>query len=258
MKLFVRKQIIILRLFLVLLLGNQFVSGFTKPHGSALLGRAIYLKPKSSLHSFGVPSFQVNTGMGLTMSTTIATSAKPKLVEPFGRGLWKDIKGKLPHYKSDFTDGFNIKSLASIFFLFFACLSPAVAFGGLLGIATNGNMGTVEAVGATAIGGVLYALFSAQPLTIIGTTGPLLAFLKVLYDSCIANNLPFLVNLSILSNRLIEVILFTFIYIHFYLFSQYMPGLGCGHRFSCIYPHFFQLPMLLNTSLGLLTTYFPA
>lgn len=114
------------------------------------------------------------------------------LVEPFGKGLKRDIKQKLPFLKSDITDGFNIKSLSSTFFLFFACLAPAVAFGGLLSIATGGSMGTVEAVGATALGGILYSTFSAQPLTIIGTTGPLLAFLKVLFDACKSNNLPFL------------------------------------------------------------------
>jgi len=53
-------------------------------------------------------------------------------------------------------------------------------------------MGTMEAVGATALGGVLYALFAGQPITIIGTTGPLLAFLKVLYDACAAYQIPFL------------------------------------------------------------------
>jgi len=35
--------------------------------------------------------------------------------------------------------------LSSVFFLFFACLAPAVAFGGMLGIATSGAMGTIEA-----------------------------------------------------------------------------------------------------------------
>jgi len=63
---------------------------------------------------------------------------------------------------------------------------------GLLALATGGMMGTVEAVGATAIGGVLYAMFSGQPLTIIGTTGPLLAFLKVLYEACKSRGIPFL------------------------------------------------------------------
>lgn len=34
-------------------------------------------------------------------------------------------------YKSDWTDGFNRKSLPAIMFLYFACLLPAVAFGGI-------------------------------------------------------------------------------------------------------------------------------
>jgi HCO3- transporter family len=118
-------------------------------------------------------------------SLRMTVPASLPLVEPFGKGLQEDIKRKSPHYKSDFTDGLTVKSLSSIVFLFFACLAPAIAFGGLLGFATYGQMGTIETVGATAIGGVIYALLSAQPLTIIGTTGPLLAFLKVLYDACV-------------------------------------------------------------------------
>lgn len=119
-----------------------------------------------------------------------ATSVK--IVEPFGKGLSEDIKRKSPYLWSDFKDGLRIKSLSSTFFLFFACLSPAVAFGGLLSVSTGGLMGTVEAVGATAVGGILYALFSGQPITIIGTTGPLLAFLKVLYSACASRGIPFL------------------------------------------------------------------
>ena len=53
-------------------------------------------------------------------------------------------------------------------------------------------MGTMETIGATAIGGILYSLFAGQPLTIIGTTGPLLAFIKVLYVTCKSKGIPFL------------------------------------------------------------------
>jgi hypothetical protein len=53
-------------------------------------------------------------------------------------------------------------------FLFFACLAPAVGFGGLFAVATNNAIGTVEMVSSTAICGMLYAMTSAQPLTIIG------------------------------------------------------------------------------------------
>ena len=123
-------------------------------------------------------------------------SASVKVVEPFGKGLMEDIRRKAPYVKSDVTDALTpagaIKVLSTTFFLFFACLAPAVAFGGLLATATGGSMGTMEAVMATALSGVLYALFSGQPLTIIGTTGPLLAFLKVLHTTCASRGIPFL------------------------------------------------------------------
>jgi HCO3- transporter family len=67
-----------------------------------------------------------------------STGTPIRVIEPIGKGLLEDINRKLPHYKSDFTDGFNIKSVSSTLFLFFACLAPAVAFGGLLGVATGG------------------------------------------------------------------------------------------------------------------------
>lgn len=138
------------------------------------------------LRKFSIP----NTNSYVRTQRNMAEHVQ--VVEPFSVGLKKDIQRKLPFFVSDFKDGLTIKSLSSIFYLFFACLAPAIAFGGLLALATGGSMGTVEAVGATAIGGLFYALFSGQPLTIIGTTGPLLAFLKVLYSSCVAAGIPFL------------------------------------------------------------------
>lgn len=74
-----------------------------------------------------------------------SSTPKVKLVEGFGKGLMSDIKQKAPFLVSDVTDGVSIKVLSSVFFLFFACLAPAVAFGGMLGIATSGAMGTIEA-----------------------------------------------------------------------------------------------------------------
>ena len=55
-------------------------------------------------------------------------------------GLINDIKRKYPWYLSDFTDAFVLQSVASIFFLYFACLTPIITFGGLLGDATGNNV----------------------------------------------------------------------------------------------------------------------
>lgn len=110
----------------------------------------------------------------------------------FAGGLVADIKRRAPHYLSDFRDGLHPKALAATIFLFFACIAPTVAFGGLMSTLTNGDIGVMEMLISTAIGGVLYAVFSGQPLTIIGGTGPLLVFVSVLYDASQSFGLPFL------------------------------------------------------------------
>ena len=114
---------------------------------------------------------------------------------PFG-GLIADIQRRAPHYLSDFTDGLNSKSLATVLFLFFACIAPTVAFGGLLSVLTGGEIGVLETLLGTAVAGVVYALFAGQPLSILGSTGPIVVFLGVLYQACRALELPFLPTLA--------------------------------------------------------------
>ena len=99
---------------------------------------------------------------------------------------------RLPLYGSDVKDGLNTQCLAATCFLFFACLAPAVGFGALFGAVTNGAIGTMEMVSSTAMCGLIYALTSAQPLTIIGSTGPVLAFVATLVQLAEKLSLPFL------------------------------------------------------------------
>lgn len=51
---------------------------------------------------------------------------------PFG-GLIRDVKRRYPHYLSDFRDALDPQCLAAVIFIYFAALSPAITFGGLLG-----------------------------------------------------------------------------------------------------------------------------
>ncbi|MCA9795706.1 MAG: HCO3- transporter, partial [Candidatus Eremiobacteraeota bacterium] len=102
----------------------------------------------------------------------------------------------LPLYASDFRDGLGSKSLASVLFLFFAVLAPTTAFGGLLSVLTEGQIGVVETLLATSVVGVLYALFSGQPLNIMGSTGPVIIFLGILYDLCKLVGAPYLPTLA--------------------------------------------------------------
>lgn len=99
-------------------------------------------------------------------------------------GIVADIKRRAKHYASDFKDGLHPKCLSSVLFLFFACMAPAVTFGGVMAGLTGGAIGPVEMILATAVGGIIYALFAGQPLTVLNGTGPLLIFTAILYDSC--------------------------------------------------------------------------
>lgn len=110
----------------------------------------------------------------------------------FAGGFVDDIKRRLPLYASDFKDGIHSKTLASTLFLFFACLAPAVTFGGIMSTLTDSHIGAVEMIAASAICGVIYALFSGQPLIILGGTGPLLVFTGILYGLCKDYEIPFL------------------------------------------------------------------
>ena len=99
-------------------------------------------------------------------------------------GVIQDIRRRLPHYVSDFRDGIHSKSLASTLFLFFACLAPAVTFGGIMAELTDNHIGAVEMIVGSAICGIVYALFAGQPLIILGGTGPLLVYTWLLYVLC--------------------------------------------------------------------------
>jgi hypothetical protein len=103
---------------------------------------------------------------------------------------------------SDFTDAISFQSVAAIIFLYFACLSPIITFGGLLSKATDNNMvcnkemkgkknivyycfkAAIESLLSAALCGCLYHLFAGQPLTILGSTGPVLVFETIVHQFC--------------------------------------------------------------------------
>jgi len=102
----------------------------------------------------------------------------------FCGGLINDIKRKKGWFFSDFKDAFSLQAVAVIFFLYFACLAPTIAFGGLLGQATKNRMASIESLVSGLTAGVVFALFSGQPLTIMGLTGPDLVFETLVFDFC--------------------------------------------------------------------------
>ncbi|KAG7278864.1 hypothetical protein CRUP_036378 [Coryphaenoides rupestris] len=99
---------------------------------------------------------------------------------------------KAPFYVSDFKDGCSLQCVASFLFLYCACMSPVITFGGLLGEATEGCISAIESLLGASMTGVVYSLFAGQPLTILGSTGPVLVFEKILFKFCKDYNLSYL------------------------------------------------------------------
>lgn len=173
---------------------------------------------------------------------------------PFG-GLVRDIRRRYPKYLSDIKDALSPQCLAAVIFIYFAALSPAVTFGGLLsnggdrlgdasgdravsrlgmgwgewgattcitsgcswgggwviappnddaeecgmggrstvppaptgsvppqGEKTKGMMGVSELLISTCVQCVLFSILSAQPLLVVGFSGPLLVFEEAFYS----------------------------------------------------------------------------
>ena len=121
----------------------------------------------------------------------LATPPKPRKISeglkaearPFA-GIVGDLRRRLPKLADDFRAGLQSKSIASIIFLFFACLAPAITFGGIMGANTGNAIGITEMLVASAVCGILYALLAGQPLIILGGIGPLLIFTIILYRLC--------------------------------------------------------------------------
>ncbi|NWW93301.1 S4A11 protein, partial [Rhynochetos jubatus] len=114
-----------------------------------------------------------------------------------GKGISDDIARRLPVYALDFTDGVigNNKAIGkyitTMIFLYFACLLPSIAFGSLNDENTRGAIDVQKTIVGQCIGGLLYALFSGQPLVVLLTTAPLALYINVIRGICDDYNLDF-------------------------------------------------------------------
>ncbi|XP_010738127.3 solute carrier family 4 member 1a (Diego blood group) [Larimichthys crocea] len=111
---------------------------------------------------------------------------------PFG-GMVKDLKRRYRHYISDYTDALNPQVLAAVIFIYFAALSPAITFGGLLADKTEKMMGVSELMLSTSIQGVIFCIIAAQPVLVIGFSGPLLVFEEAFYTFCKSQGFEYVV-----------------------------------------------------------------
>ncbi|TMS22257.1 Band 3 anion transport protein [Larimichthys crocea] len=111
---------------------------------------------------------------------------------PFG-GMIRDIKKRYQYYKSDITDALNAQVLAAVIFIYFAALSPAITFGGLLADKVENMMGVPELLISTSVQGIIFCLIAAQPVLVIGFSGPLLVFEEAFFAFCQSQDIEYIV-----------------------------------------------------------------
>ncbi|XP_029581507.1 sodium bicarbonate transporter-like protein 11 isoform X2 [Salmo trutta] len=114
-----------------------------------------------------------------------------------GRGIYEDLRRRLPLYPSDFTDGMYgkdrslLKYTTTAIFLYIAILLPNIAFGSLNDESTRGEIDVRKVIVGQSIGGVIYSLFAGAPLVIPLTTAPLAIFISVIRGICDDYDLDF-------------------------------------------------------------------
>ena len=109
-----------------------------------------------------------------------------------GRLLQQDVKNFAHRWISDWTL-FDQLIFASAIYVFFTNLLPGITFASDLYVLTGKNWGTIEVVLSTGLCGIVFSLFSIQPLTILGVTGPFSVLAENIYKLCEESfGIPFL------------------------------------------------------------------
>ena len=75
----------------------------------------------------------------------------------WGADVVADVRGRLPFYRKDWSDGLVRGIVSPCLYCFFASVLPALAFGQQLALYTRGALTVVQVLAATAISGVVQA-----------------------------------------------------------------------------------------------------
>ncbi|KAJ6004919.1 hypothetical protein N7540_012718 [Penicillium herquei] len=126
-------------------------------------------------------------------STATSQSSQPKWwrVRLF-RGMIKDVKRRAPYYWSDWTDAWDYRIVPATVYMYFANILPALAFSLDMFEKTNQSYGVNEVLLASVLGAIVFSVFAAQPLVIVGVTGPITVFNYTVYDIISPRGTPYL------------------------------------------------------------------
>ncbi|KAJ6011324.1 hypothetical protein N7451_002736 [Penicillium sp. IBT 35674x] len=161
----------------------------------ASLRSAVSSHAPSSYHSThsAAPADTVQEDQRRTSTATSSHSSQPKWwrIHLF-RGMINDVKRRAPYYWSDWTDAWDYRIVPATVYMYFANILPALAFSLDMFEKTNQSYGVNEVLLASVLGAVVFALMAAQPLVIVGVTGPITVFNYTVYDIISPRGTPYL------------------------------------------------------------------
>ena len=117
----------------------------------------------------------------IEQSSEQRSSTRRRLPIP-GKGIFLDLKDRLPLYKQDWIDSFDYRVIPSVIETYFNNLLPALAFAQDMFDRTNNAYGVNEVLLSSAMAGIVFGLISGQPLCIVGVTGPISIFNYTVYE----------------------------------------------------------------------------
>ncbi|KAK7547067.1 HCO3 transporter family-domain-containing protein [Phyllosticta citricarpa] len=97
-------------------------------------------------------------------------------------GMINDLRRRAPFFVSDWTDAWDYRVVPATIYMYFANILPALAFSLDMFTKTDSSFGVNEVLLASVLGSVVFSVFAAQPLVIVGVTGPITVFNYTVYD----------------------------------------------------------------------------
>ena len=98
----------------------------------------------------GVPDDLTDDGGSKIHATASLTDQHHTTLQTWGRGIRHDLTSTVGTFWKKEMTNFQSRTLAVTFFLFFACVTPAITFGVIYSKTTGNQMGAVEMLVATA------------------------------------------------------------------------------------------------------------
>ncbi|KAL4923485.1 anion exchange family protein [Aspergillus undulatus] len=98
------------------------------------------------------------------------------------RGMYHDVRRRLPYYWSDIRDALTYRTIASTIRMYFVNILPAIAYTLDMYRRTGEFYGINEALFSSALAAMVFSVLGAQPLTIVGITGLISLFNYTIYD----------------------------------------------------------------------------